>query len=120
MPQHVMNLLAELKLSKKPDKTYVVFGDYYDHISTTTLDRYFYDWIKKSGVKRIRIHDIRHSSASYLINKGAIPSMVAQRLGHKSTAVTLDTYSHLYPSTEKEVINQMEDDFKPGKIYDFR
>ncbi|ALX50428.1 site-specific integrase [Lentibacillus amyloliquefaciens] len=120
MTQHVMNLLAEFKLERKPKQGYVIFGEFYKHISTTSLDRYYDYYVKQSGVKKIRIHDLRHSHASYLINKGTIASLVAARLGHKDVATTLNTYSHLYPSTEKEVISQMENDFKPAKIYDFK
>ncbi|TFJ92177.1 site-specific integrase [Lentibacillus salicampi] len=120
MPQYVMNLLAELKLRRKTKNGYAVFGEFYKHISTTSLDRYFEKYIKASDVKRIRIHDFRHSHASYLINKGTIASLVAKRLGHKDVAVTLNTYSHLYPSTEKEIISQMEDDFKKADIVDFK
>jgi len=120
MPKFVMNLLAELKLKRKPKIEYVVFGEFYDHISTSTLDRKYDEYVKASEVKRIRLHDFRHSHASYLINKGTIPSLVAKRLGHKDVATTLNTYSHLYPSTEKEIVSQMEDDFKPAKIIEFK
>lgn len=121
MPRHTMRLLSRLKASLthyKPD--YVVFGEFYDHIPTTTLDRNFDKYVKKANVKKIRLHDFRHSHASYLINKGAIINVVSHRLGHSNTSTTLDTYSHLYPSTEKEVVSLMEDDFKPAKIIKFR
>lgn len=118
MPTHTMRLLSLLRASKeyyKPD--YIVFGDFYKPLSTSTLDRYFAKYIKESGVKKIRIHDLRHSHASYLINKGTIISVIAKRLGHSNPSTTLNIYSHLYPSTEKEAVLQMEDDFKPAKIY---
>ena len=121
MPKHTIRLLAGLKASKeyyKPD--YVVFGEFRDHIATTTLDRVFANYVKMAKVKKIRLHDFRHSHASYLINKGAIINVVSHRLGHSNTSTTLDTYSHLYPSTEKEVVSLMEDDFKPAKIIKFR
>lgn len=76
MPKHTIRLLSKLKTSQenyKPD--YVVFGEFYDHIPTTSIDRYFAKYVKASGVKKIRIHDFRHSHASYLINNNAIPSI---------------------------------------------
>lgn len=121
MPKHTIRILSQLKASKehyKPD--YVVFGEFHNHISTSSIDRYFAKYIKASNVKKIRIHDFRHSHASYLINKNAIPSIIAQRLGHSDVGTTLNIYSHLYPSTEKEAVLQMEDDFKPAKIYHFK
>lgn len=120
MPKHVMNLLAELKLKNKPKLNYVVFGKFKDHISEATIDRRFREYVEKSKVQKIRIHDFRHSHASYLINMGTIPSLVAKRLGHGDVGTTLNTYSHLYPTTEKETVSQMEDDFKPAQILDFK
>lgn len=118
MPTHVMRLLSKLK-DKHDKMTYVVFGEFHTCISTTTLDFKYAQYIERSGVKRIRIHDFRHSHASYLINKGIIISVVAARLGHSDPSTTLNVYSHLYPTTEKEAVLTMEDDFKPVQILKF-
>ncbi len=126
MPKFTIDLLAKLKLAQsvfyqqEPKMTYVVFGEFYSRVSTTTLDRRFEKYIKEAEVKKIRIHDFRHSHASYLINKGAIISMIAARLGHSDVATTLNTYSHLYPTTEKDAVLDMENDFKQAKIIQFK
>lgn len=120
MPKHVMRLLQQLKLEKNPKMSHVVFGEFYDSISTSTIDRRFEKYVAESGVKKIRIHDFRHSHASYLINRGIIVSVVAARLGHSDVATTLNTYSHLFPTTEKEAVLQMEDDFKSAQIIQFQ
>lgn len=60
-----------------------------------------------SGVKKIRIHDIRHSHASFLIEKGATPLAISKRLGHKDVRTTLNTYSHLYPKKQDEIANML-------------
>lgn len=52
---------------------------------------------KNTGVKKIRIHDIRHSHASLLINQGCDALILADRLGHEKVSTTLNTYSHLFP-----------------------
>lgn len=57
------------------------------------------------GLKQIRIHDFRHSCASYYINKGATPMLVAKLLGHSNIAMTLNTYSHLWPNELDKLIN---------------
>lgn len=62
----------------------------------------------KSGVKKIRIHDIRHSHASYLINLGCAPLIISERLGHEKLQTTLSTYSHLYPNKHQEVVDMMQ------------
>ena len=56
-----------------------------------------------SGVKKIRIHDLRHSHASLLIELGFSPLLISERLGHENIETTLNTYSHLYPNKAEEV-----------------
>jgi len=116
MPKHVMRLLSKLKDNQKPKMIYSVFGEFTTSISETTLTRRFHKYLKVSGVKKIRLHDFRHSHASYLINKGTIVSVVAARLGHGDIATTLNTYSHLYPTKEKEAVLDMENDFKTAQV----
>ena len=64
---------------------------------------------KKTGVKRIRIHDLRHSHASLLIELGFQPLLVSERLGHENIETTLQTYSHLYPNKQREVADKLSD-----------
>ena len=64
--------------------------------------------IEVSGVKRIRVHDLRHSHASLLIELGCSPVLISERLGHGDIKTTLQTYSHLYPSKQKEVVFMLE------------
>jgi integrase len=63
---------------------------------------------KKSGVKRIRLHDLRHSHASLLIELGFSPLLIAERLGHEKVETTLNTYSHLYPNKQNQVVETLE------------
>lgn len=59
-------------------------------------------------LKPIRVHDIRHSHASMLIDLGANPLMIAERLGHEDVKMTMNTYSHLFQSHQKEIIEKLE------------
>ena len=63
---------------------------------------------KKTGVKKIRIHDIRHSHASLLINQGCDALILADRLGHEKVTTTLNTYSHLFPHKQQELVTGLE------------
>ena len=63
---------------------------------------------KITGVKKIRIHDIRHSHASLLINQGCDALMLADRLGHEKVSTTLNTYSHLFPHKQQELVHSLE------------
>jgi len=58
-------------------------------------------------IKKIRIHDLRHSHVSLLIDMGFTPVAIADRLGHESIEVTL-RYAHLFPSKQKEMVERLE------------
>lgn len=66
---------------------------------------------KKAGVKKIRIHDLRHSHASLLIELNFTPLLVSKRLGHENIETTLNTYSHLYPNKDSEVAKKLDELF---------
>lgn len=63
---------------------------------------------KKANVKQIRIHDLRHSHASLLIEQGFQPLIIAERLGHENIKTTLETYAHLYPNKQSQVCEKLE------------
>jgi integrase len=53
--------------------------------------------IRDAGVGHVRFHDLRHASATYLLQAGVPVQMVSQRLGHSRTSTTTDTYAHILP-----------------------
>jgi integrase len=64
-----------------------------------------------AGVPVIRIHDLRHSHASMLIDMGVDILEISRRLGHESAKTTMDTYGHLYPNKDLKIalrINQID------------
>ena len=65
--------------------------------------------VRETGVKRIRIHDLRHSHVAHLIELGFSPVDIADRLGHESMSVTM-TYSHLYPSKQRKMADKLNQD----------
>lgn len=67
-----------------------------------SLRRIFHNISKKAGNPRIRFHDMRHTHATLLLLQGVNPKIVSERLGHADVRITLDTYSHLLPSMQKE------------------
>ncbi|WP_322904827.1 tyrosine-type recombinase/integrase [Paenibacillus sp. SGZ-1009] len=54
------------------------------------------DMLAKSGLPKIRFHDLRHTHASLLLKQNVHPKIVSERLGHSSVGITLDRYSHTY------------------------
>ena len=104
IPQTLANCLKEYM-----DKCYEIQPD--DRLFPYTksfLNHEMLRGCKKSGVKKIRVHDLRHSHASLLIEMGCQPLLIADRLGHEKIQTTLNTYSHLYPNKQAEVAAQLE------------
>jgi len=66
----------------------------------------------KAGLEQIRIHDLRHSHASWLIHKGIPITAISKRLGHRNPATTLRVYSHLMPGDERSVADKIEESFR--------
>lgn len=85
---------------KKKDRIFTVTKSYLHH----EMDR----GAKAAGVKRIRIHDLRHSHISLLIDIGFSAVAIADRVGHESIEITY-RYAHLFPSKQKEMANRLDD-----------
>ncbi len=67
---------------------------------------------KKSGVKRIRLHDIRHSHCALLYELGIPPLEIAERLGHERVETTMQVYAHLYPNKQEKLSAKLEEFMK--------
>lgn len=61
-----------------------------------------------SGVPQIRIHDIRHSHVSLLINQGFTAAAIAERVGHKHISTTMNVYAHLFPNRQAMLVQALE------------
>lgn len=72
------------------------------------LSRILWPALKLAGLRRIRFHDLRHSYAAALISSGKNIKWVQKQLGHSSIMVTMDTYGHLLPDTEKNAAARLE------------
>lgn len=101
------NLLEVCSMS---DGDYVFFGE--RPLPFQTIRNQLNRNCKISGVKKIRVHDFRHSCASLLISHGVSVVAVAKRLGHASIEQTLNTYSHMLPRDEDMIKNTLSKIFK--------
>lgn len=99
VPTTLLNDLSELKKTNekfsKFKQTWFVLGD---DIPMATGRMYFYrdKYAEKAGIRRIRLHDFRHSCASALISGAAPITAVSNFLGHSETTETLETYTHMF------------------------
>jgi integrase len=71
------------------------------------IRKWFRPLLKEAGLPPIRIHDLRHSYASIALARGVHPKVVQEALGHATIAVTLDLYSHVVPSLQREAAKEM-------------
>lgn len=110
-----LNYLEELK---KQQAKVICFSDKWfmfggiKPLSRTTVATRKNNYCKIANVKRIRIHDFRHSNASMLISNGVPFNIISGRLGHKDVSITLEVYSHFIRKDEKKAINVI------NKIYE--
>jgi integrase len=65
--------------------------------------------LQAAGLPRIRVHDLRHTTATVRLQAGIHPKVVQELLGHKTVATTLDTYSHVLPVLHRDAIRVLED-----------
>lgn len=82
-------------------------------IGMSSVQRAFEQAIKDSDVPRIRIHDLRHSHATLLINRGANIVAVSKRLGHSDIQTTLRTYTHLLQESDDQLLNILNESVAP-------
>ncbi len=64
--------------------------------------------LRAAGLQHIRVHDLRHTVASLLLEAGVHPKVVQELLGHSTIRLTLDTYSHLTPALHQEAARTMD------------
>jgi integrase len=66
------------------------------------------DALERSGLARMRVHDLRHTAATYLLTRGVNPKVVQELLGHSTVTLTLDTYSHVSPTLHRDAAKHMD------------
>ncbi len=68
---------------------------------------------RRTGLRGIRLHDLRHTHASLMLKQGVHPKVVSERLGHATISITLDTYSHVLPGLQEAAALRF-DEVLPG------
>jgi integrase len=77
------------------------------------LRRSFKPLLAAAGLlPQLRFQDLRHTAATLLCSQGVHPKVVQERLGHAQISLTLDTYSHVLPSMQKEAARKLDDLFR--------
>lgn len=105
LPQFIVDMLADY-INRLP---YIKQNERIFPCSKFWLFRHMKLGCKLSGAEQIRIHDLRHSHASLLIEMVFSPLLIKERLGHEDIKITLQTYSHLYLSKQEELTAKLND-----------
>jgi integrase len=77
--------------------------------------RYFRPVLLKAGLRKIRLHDLRHTFGSLLIQSGASIVYVKEQMGHSSIQITVDTYGHLIPGANVSFVDRLDVDEKESQ-----
>jgi integrase len=81
--------------------------------------RRFVSASQRAGVRQIRLHDLRHTWATLALQAGIHPKVVSERLGHATTSITLDIYSHVQPELDAHAATAVAELFgekKPARM----
>jgi integrase len=73
-----------------------------------SVSQAFRKFIARHGLKKIRLHDLRHSHATHMLSAGVHPKIAQERLGHSSVSVTIDLYSHILPGMQAEAVSRVD------------
>ena len=98
LAEEIQEYLNQLYGIGKNDRIFEITKSYLHH----EMDR----GSQEAGVKRIRIHDLRHSHISLLIDMGYSAVAIADRVGHESIDITYN-YAHLFPSTQDDMADKL-------------
>ena len=72
--------------------------------------------VEKAGLPAMRLHDLRHSAATMLLAMGIHPKVVQEILGHAQISMTMDTYSHMLPTMQREAMEGLDNLFGPDSL----
>jgi integrase len=111
IPQSLVSLLLEHRAEQYPTGLELVFPNANGEPLTehNVARRNFKRILKAAGLPDVfRLYDLRHTCATLLLLAGVHPKVVSERLGHSSIRETLDTYSHVLPSMQKQASDALE------------
>jgi integrase len=76
---------------------------------TIIVRRYFHQMLAEAGIRRLRFHDLRHSTATILLAQGETVRYTQRQMRHSSASITLDCYAHILPDTGQQVTQRLDD-----------
>lgn len=117
---YVIEILKKVKVDQ--NKCRLAYGEHYhdsgDLVFTQpdgqpqhpySISSWFPEFMEKTGLPKIRLHDLRHTHASLLLKGGESLKLICDRLGHGSIGITADIYTHLAPGMQKKAADRLEE-----------
>ena len=115
LPDVCFSLLKELKEKQEimkdmfkgswKETNYVFKDEFGSYYNPSRLSRNWSSFMKKHNLKHIRLHDLRHTCATYLLSHNTPIATVSKKLGHSNIYTTLDVYTHAVDSDDVEASN---------------
>lgn len=99
--------------AKRDDSRLVIVNQAGEPIHPSTWGHWFNRHVEAVGHRQIRLHDMRHSAATLMLQAGITPFVVAGILGH-SPAVLLSTYAHALPNAKRDAVDLLAAIFRTG------
>ncbi|PAD67294.1 site-specific integrase [Bacillus sp. 7586-K] len=78
------------------------------HFYPDTPTKWWRRFAERTGIRYIKLHDLRHTSATLLINQGVHAKIISERLGHSDIRVTMNTYGHVLRKADQEAANKLD------------
>ncbi|WP_158738663.1 tyrosine-type recombinase/integrase [Alteribacillus sp. YIM 98480] len=128
VPDSIMLLLKQLHMEntrmrsdardrwKENNHNWLFCNDDGTHFYPTTPTTWWKRFTKRKNIRYIRLHDLRHTSATFLINQGVHAKVISERLGHADIRITMDTYGHVLEAADQEAANKINDIFTKKEI----
>jgi len=101
--------LEAMREGKGSEVIEIIFHRNGKHLEQNHIRRIFKRILRLAGIPEMRLHDIRHTYASLLLTNGYSPVYVKEQMGHHSIQITVDTYGHLIPSSNREAVDSLDD-----------
>src|SRR5262249_55090303 len=93
---------------RQSQETHVCLQPNYEPWAPGNLSSAFIKFIKQSKLRRVGLHDLRHSHATHFLMANVHPKIVQERLGHANIATTMDLYTHVMPGMQDEAASRID------------
>ena len=108
IPEMLRDELVVLSMTKEPEE--LLFSRNGKYLSNSMFHQYVYKpAIKQSGIPKVNLHDLRHTTASIAIANGANVLVLARMLGHSTPTMTLNIYGHMFKEDLESVAKSIND-----------